>query len=109
ACRLRIRAGAHGTDLEGPRVVAIGDTAAAGTHFHSIDDREHHRLASSVSANVVTMRHLRLAVARKIRFRGGAPHIETNNVGISERCSCSRRGDESTYRTGLEHRSRQLP
>ena len=109
AGRTGIGPGAHRANLKLSRLVHSCDTAAAGTNFHGVHHREHHRLSEGVAADMVAVRHLRFAVACKIGFRGRASHVETNYIGVSKRDSGSCRGDEPTHGAGLEHRNGQTP
>src|SRR5262249_3324716 len=62
-----------------------------------------------VSADMVAMRHLRLAVPCAIGLGRGAPHIKTNHIPVSECFSCPCRGNKAPYWPGFQHRNRQMP
>ena len=104
--RTRSSAGTLRADLQRADFVDPGDAAATGTNLDDIDDGHHHRMATRVATNVVSLRHGRLARSHEARLRRRPAHVKGNDVLVAQRLADFRRGDDSADRARFHHHDR---
>ena len=87
----------RGPTFSAPDLVDPGDAAAAGADLDDVDDRQHHRVAAGVAADVVALGDRRLAVADQARLGRRAAHVEGDRRSRS-RAACRLRPRRSRRR-----------
>ena len=115
AGRPRVGARALRPDAQEAARVDPGDRAAARADLDEVDDRRPHRVAGErhaadpgarVAADVVVLRHRRLAALDQPDLRGRPAHVEGEDVRPAERLAEVRRRDHARGRPGLDHEHR---
>src|SRR5262249_58186934 len=99
-----VAAGAARANFEGAHVVDPGDAAAAGADLDHVHDRQHHRVAVDVAADVVALGDVRHAVLDEARLPRGAAHVQGHDVGVAEQPPDLGRGEDAAHRARLHHR-----
>ena len=89
ADRARIGARAARADFERADLVDPGDAAAAGADLDDVDDRQHHRMAAGVAADVIALGDRGLAVVHQAGLGRRAAHVERDDVAVAERLPIS--------------------
>ena len=106
ADRARRRAGAARADVQAALRVEPGDRAAAGADLDDVDHRRLDRKALHVAADVVDRLDREAAVLDQRALRGGAAHVEGDDVLEAERLRVGAGADAAADRAGLDQRDR---
>ena len=105
-------AGAVGSDLQQAEVVHAGDRSAARADLHHVDHGRVHRKAAPLPepADSRRLQHgcdVRLPVLDEGRLRGRPPHVESEEVGVTDRPPGQGARLRATRRPGLQKPDRQ--